>query len=97
MKKIFIALLFIPFIIQAQITDDFEDGDILGWTESTVSRWEASSTNPLSGTYSLHHAYDNLSSGFDQISTDMTSINIGEGIVVWQFQVKYGYAAPSWK
>ena len=91
-KLILILILILPFVLNAQVNDDFEDGNIDGWTESTATHWEASDVNPLNGTYSLHHAYDNSGDGTDQISTDMSSININAGTVTWRFQVKHGYS-----
>ena len=95
MKKLIIFLIFFPFCLNAQVSDNFEDGDISGWTESTAGRWAASDVSPITGSYSLHHIYDNAASGHDQISYDISSLNIGEGTTTWLFQVKYGYNPSS--
>lgn len=96
MKKILIlALMLFPLFVLAQVNDDFEDGDITNWTESTATRWEASDVSPLNGSYSLHHAFDNPSNGSDQVSTPLSGIDLNAGTATWQFQIKYGYATPS--
>ena len=90
-KTILFILVLLPLIAISQINDDFEDGNIDSWTESTTSNWETSDVNPLNGTYSLHHAFDNTVAGHDQISHEFGDIGIGLGTVTWRFQVKYEY------
>jgi len=94
-KLLFLSLILIPLFINAQINDDFEDGNIDGWTVSSADTWAASSVTPLNGSYSLHHIFDNASAGHDQISHPFGAIDISAGIVTWQFQVKHGYAPSS--
>ena len=94
MKKIlFLTLVLIPLFINAQISDDFEDGDISGWTESSVGHWEASTTLPINGTYSLRQVYDETVTGnyHDQISHPFGNIDLSLGDVTWRFQTKYTY------
>ncbi len=91
MKKIIIFLLLVPITAFAQLTDNFEDGDISNWLESNVGRWEASSDNPLNGAYSLHHIFDNSVGDTDQISIALPAIDLSAENINWQFQIKYGY------
>ncbi len=94
MKKIlFLTLVLIPFFINAQITDDFEDGNIDGWTESVTGHWAASTDSPITGTNSLHQIFDETITGnyHDQISHPFGAIDISAGTVTWRFQVKYTY------
>ena len=59
MKRFFFILLLFPiFSFSQQFTDDFEDGDISDWTQSSANHWEASNVNPLDGTYSLHQSLE---------------------------------------
>ncbi len=73
------------------ISDDFEDGNIAGWTESTSGRWSASSTEAINGSYSLKHSYDNSSADRDRISFPINSLSLAGGIITWRFQAKHGY------
>ncbi len=96
MKRIIFLLLFFPYFVYAQIiNEDFEDGNINGWTESTSGHWAASSIEPINGSYSLHHIYDASSSSHDQISLSIPSIDITTGLTRWYFKVKYTYNPSS--
>ena len=88
-------MFFMPIFLSAQVNDDFEDGDIVDWTQSEADHWEVSDIDPLNGVYSMHHVYDNTSAGFDQISKIFSGIDLSLGTTTWQFQVKYGYPTPS--
>lgn len=77
------------------INDDFEDGDLAGWSVSTANTWASSSITPINGNNSLHHIYDNPDAGTDQISHSLGLIDLNAGTTTWRFQVKYKNAAPS--
>jgi len=87
-----ILISFLHFTVFSQINDDFEDGDISGWTESSAGHWDASNTNPIDGTYSLHQNYDNPDAGHDQISVPFGSFDITTQTTSWRFQVRHEYA-----
>jgi Lamin Tail Domain/CHU_C Type IX secretion signal domain/Bacterial Ig-like domain len=91
MRKLFIFFFLLHTTVFAQVTDNFEDGNIIGWTESTSSRWEASAISPINGTYTLHHTFDNLSADKDRISYALPNLNLSLGTTIWQFQIKYDY------
>jgi len=95
MKKIIFFFLLIPLFGFAQITDDFEDGNITGWTESVAGHWTASNSSPLNGIYSLHHNFDNTIDDKDMISIPLTGIDISAGTTTWQFQLKHNYDQSS--
>ncbi|MBU0764333.1 MAG: lamin tail domain-containing protein [Bacteroidetes bacterium] len=95
MKKMLLLVFLLPLAAFSQIEDDFEDGNISDWTESTYGRWEASTDNPINGTHSLHHVYDNPDDGIDLISKSLCPIELQAGITIWQFQVRHGYAPSS--
>ncbi len=78
-----------------QISIDFEGQGLYEWTSSSDSSWEISSVNPIRGTYSLHHAFDNPESGNDQISFFMDQLTPGSDTTVWQFCIKHGYNPSS--
>ncbi len=79
------------------LNDDFEDGNIVGWTESNSGHWAASDIEPINGIYSLHHIFDtDVTDNYtDKISFAMSGFDVTADSSVWQFQVKYGYADPS--
>ena len=91
MKKLTYFLILFPFISIAQVNENFENGTITGWQESSVARWGASTINPISGTYSLQHIFDNPSSDHDQISYPVYNIALDSAITTWRFKVKHGY------
>ena len=95
MKKLLFITLFFPFFIFAQVSDNFDDGNITGWTESTAARWNASTDNPINGTYSLHHIFDTTEASHDQISYSLPSLNLGAGTTTWRFQLRHGYNPSS--
>lgn len=55
-----LTLCSVQFFGQA-ITDNFEDGDITGWTEGTASDWTNSTSSPITGTRSLKHNLSGVS------------------------------------
>jgi hypothetical protein len=83
------------YFIPEPINDDFEDGDITNWTESTAARWGASGNLPINGNFSLHHTYENDDAGHDQISIPSSAYNINSQKTIWRFQLKYGYTPSS--
>ncbi|AUC15751.1 hypothetical protein BTO06_11585 [Tenacibaculum sp. SZ-18] len=76
------------------INDDFEDGDLSGWTEGTVGHWSNSNTDPITTTQSLKH---NLSGVSDEsyIYHDISSLNLTTQNITWQFNLKNGNWDPS--
>ncbi|NOZ36088.1 MAG: hypothetical protein GXO80_12425 [Chlorobi bacterium] len=96
MKNLFLLLfLLISFSGFSQINDDFEDGNINNWTQSSAGTWDATTNTPINGTYSLQHVADG-GSGEDQISLPFSGIDITSGTTTWQFQVKHAYAPSSY-
>jgi len=75
------------------LSDDFEDGDLVGWTEGATGHWTGAGTPALNGSFSMKHA---LSSGVDtsyivsQVLTDPSS-----GEMTWRWQWKNGSWDPS--
>ena len=76
LKKIFLLLLFITSITNSQvINDNFEDGDITGWTEGTSSDWTNSTSSPITGSRSLKHNLSSVS-GESYIYHDISSLDL---------------------
>jgi len=95
MKHLLFLFCFLPAVVFAQFTSDFEDGDISSWTQSNTGRWAASSVSPLSGDFSLHHIFDNPDAGNDQIAKKLPSIDITTQDVTWRFSLKHTYNPSS--
>ena len=69
------------------INDDFEDGNLTGWTEGTAGDWTNSTSTPIKGSRSLKH---NLSggSGNSFIYHDISSLDLTTQDITWQFNLK---------
>ncbi|MCX6333089.1 MAG: lamin tail domain-containing protein [Bacteroidia bacterium] len=99
MKKVILLLLFFPYLSFGQIADDFETGTISSWTEGVVNHWKADSAGCINGNFSLHHIFDNPSSGSDCIGLPLTNLHPAEGTTRWTFRVRHGYdpsASNNW-
>ncbi|MFP4024965.1 MAG: lamin tail domain-containing protein [Thiohalospira sp.] len=94
-RNLLFLLIISPSLLFAQFTEDFEDADISGWTQSTDGRWDASDISPLSGSYSLHHIFDNPDAGNDQISIELPSIDMTAQNVSWRFKIRHAYNPSS--
>ncbi|MCB9001133.1 MAG: lamin tail domain-containing protein [Bacteroidales bacterium] len=96
MKKFLTVILTIITIVSnAQVLYDFESGDLSAWTQKPENRWGISTDNPLSGSGSLKHVYDNSVAYTDTIYTALPKWNISNGDVTWQFLLKHAYDPSS--
>ena len=95
MWKLLIVLMFLPQMVKAQVSDDFESGTTANWYGSVPGRWIASPDAPLAGSYSLRHVYDNPDAGTDQIGRDIRGLTLAASTTVWQFRIKHGYDPSS--
>ena len=77
-----------------EINDNFDDGDITGWTESTAGHWVSSTTNPIIGTHSLKHNLSSVS-GSSYISQSISGVDFTTEDATWQFNIKNGNWDPS--
>jgi hypothetical protein len=73
-----------------QIVENFESANLINWRQSTDGRWEADTSESISGRYSLHHIFDNTDSGTDRIGISIDSLHPSEGVVKWSFIIRYG-------
>ncbi len=80
-----------PAGITSFMSNDFENGSISLWEQSTPGRWAASTDSPINGSYSLHHIYNSTNASTDTVSRPLTGLNLGQ-TVIWRFQVRHGYA-----
>ena len=73
--------------------DDFEDGDLAGWTEDVSGDWTNSASGPIAGSRSLKH---NLSSvAATNYLYAQPVYNMGADQTTWRFQLKNGAWDPS--
>ncbi len=77
------------------LDDDFEDGEILDWTQSLSAHWAASPDNPIDGVYSLRQVYDASDYGTDVITHSLPGFTWSLDSIVWRFQLRYENGSPS--
>jgi hypothetical protein len=95
MRYLFIFLILnIYFKAFPQLYFDFETNGLEEWTQSISGRWDTSSYMPIDGKYSLHHIFDNPSSGHDQISHSIQNL-VFTDTITWQFRVRHNYSPSS--
>ncbi len=95
MKKIIIILTaWLPLITAAQVVFDFESALTDGLIFNLPGRWSADNANALSGSYSLHHVFDNPDAGTDFALFDISGLCTGCVETSWQFALRHG-ADPS--
>lgn len=90
-KLTYLLIFFIPSICTAQVVYNFESGSLTGWLQVPDAHWQASSSTPLSGSYSLKHTFDNSASATDRISIALPSWNPNSGTITWQVKVRHGF------
>ncbi|MGE5406957.1 MAG: lamin tail domain-containing protein [Methanosarcina sp.] len=95
MKKVILLALFMPCLAYGQIIDNFESGSLNGWSSNAIERWKADPVTPISGTYSLHHIFDNTASGNDRIGKELKNFHPSQDTSEWSFSVHYGYDPSS--
>jgi hypothetical protein len=95
MKKVIFLIIFMPLPVYCQIFENFESGYINNWVQSAYGRWKADMAGSISGSWSLHHAYDNPDAGVDQIGIPLGNLKPSMGLTRWSFIIKYGYDPSS--
>ncbi len=95
MRKLFLLLWLLPVLLTAQVSFNFEGGSIENWEESEADRWIADSLNAINGSFSLHHIFDNPSSGHDQISVAINDLKPDQGKTTWRFKIRHSYPPSS--
>lgn len=86
-----LLLFFISSICKSQVSYDFESGVISEWLQVPDAHWQASTTSPINGIYSLKHTYNSSVDVTDRVSVALPSWIISSGDVIWWFKLKHGY------
>ncbi|MFN8239379.1 MAG: lamin tail domain-containing protein [Bacteroidales bacterium] len=89
MKKVILLLSLVPSLVSGQLSFTFEQGIPPGWVIYPAGEFAADNVNPLSGAMSIHHVYDNNTSGYAQAGFPTTNLRPDLGIVTWRFLVKH--------
>ena len=84
-----------PYSLFGQIVENFEGAGIANWIQSTEGRWKADTTESLSGSFSLHHIFDNPDAGIDRIGIPIKNLHPSQGTTSWSFLIRYGYDPSS--
>jgi hypothetical protein len=95
MKKVILIVCLLPYMVYGQIMDNFEQGSLARWKQNSDGRWNADTTQSISGSFSLHHVFDNTEAGSDQAGIMTDSLQPNEGTVSWSFRIRHGYDPSS--
>jgi hypothetical protein len=90
MKKVILLALFLPYLANGQVIENFESASLANWVQGTDGHWKADTTKRISGSYSLHHIFDNSVSGSDCIGISIKTLHPDEGLTRWTFLVRHG-------
>jgi hypothetical protein len=90
MKKVILVFCFIPYTAFSQLSFTFEAGKLTGWVQSVADHWNADTASALSGSYSLHHVFDNSDAGTDQAGTRLTGLRPDLAETEWSFLIRHG-------
>ncbi len=99
MKKVILLAMFMPVMAYGQIFENFETGTADKWIQGVKGHWKADTTASITGKFSLHHVFDNSSSGSDYIGLPLTDLHPDEGLTRWEFLIKHSYdpsASNNW-
>lgn len=74
--------------VDTYLSDDFEDNDTAGWTESAAGNWAAGNAAPINGSFSLEHIG---AAGTSAISFDFgTELDADAACTKWSFELSNG-------
>ncbi|MFO7851261.1 MAG: lamin tail domain-containing protein [Bacteroidota bacterium] len=96
MRKIVLLFVMIPGMVYAQvINENFESGLTGNWLQDPPNRWGIDSLQNISGSYSLHHSFDNPESGCDRIGIMINGLQPSASETSWQFKIRHSYNPSS--
>lgn len=73
--------------------DDFEDGDLVGWTQDGAGNWANSATTPITGERSLKHNLSGVAA--TNYVYAQPSYSLSADATTWRFKLKNGNWDPS--
>ncbi|MGD9782480.1 MAG: hypothetical protein AB7V14_10060 [Kiritimatiellia bacterium] len=73
--------------------DDFEDGDLVGWTQDGAGNWANSATTPITGERSLKHNLSGVAT--TNYVYAQPSYSLSADTTTWRFKLKNGNWDPS--
>jgi hypothetical protein len=73
--------------------DDFEDGDLVGWTQDGAGNWANSTDAPITGSRSLKHNLSGVAA--TNYIYAQPSYNLSADTTTWRFKLKNGNWDPS--
>lgn len=94
MKLLTLIFLLIGIPLASQQLYNFEDRDMEEWNQLPESRWGIDTISAISGEASLHHIFDNPSSGVDLIFRENDYPSLSDTIC-FTFSVRHAYAPSS--
>jgi hypothetical protein len=77
------------------LSDDFEDGDLAGWTESAVGTWTNSDSAPLTGLRSLKHNLVAATATTNDFIYAQPAYELADGDTTWRLTHRNGALDPS--
>ncbi len=95
-KWILLITMMISGMLYAQTTylqDDFEDGNLDGWSQNEPGAWAASDSLPINGNYSMRHNMVDTS-GHSYLYSSLNGLDVDSGETVWRFNIKTGSYDP---
>ncbi|MEA1886385.1 MAG: lamin tail domain-containing protein [Bacteroidota bacterium] len=96
MRKIVLLFIMIPGMVYAQVVNEnFESGLTGNWFQDPANRWSVDSLQNISGSFSLHHSFDNPGSGCDRIGIMINGLQPTASETSWQFKIRHSYNPSS--
>ena len=95
LRRMISLFIIFPLPLFAQIYYDFENRDLSDWSSPNEQGWDSSSYQPLSGTRSLKHVWDNPVAASDIIGLSIDSLKPASGLSRWSFMLRHAYSPSS--
>ncbi|MBN2484498.1 MAG: lamin tail domain-containing protein [Bacteroidales bacterium] len=77
------------------LSDNFENSTLSAWCQSNSGRWHIDTLNPINGTGSLHHNFNNTIAATDMAILLHHPLMLDSAAAHWQFSIRYNYNPSS--
>jgi len=84
-----------PVLAYGQVVENFEPGSLNNWVQNPEEHWKADTTSVISGSFSLHHVFDNPDAGTDRIGIPVHNLHPQMDLTRWTFTIRHGYDPSS--